>query len=258
MDEMKFNEQLYRYIDGELDPQEVGEFESFLQANPLAQVQLENEQKFDNVIRRHMIKEEAPYELRERIINQLQKRSFFDKIREAAWFKPLASGLATSLAAVVFLAILLHHPQEFTAFAQGVETHIDQLQGAYTCEILTEDIDEAMAWFTGKLDFALAKPHISPEVATLVGARIIQINGEKAAYFMYEANGKQISAFVMDMEGQPLEQIANYRLKDNEQASVYAKNIKGFEAVLCYHKDNDTGCMFVTDMSQDEFIGLLG
>ena len=149
-------------------------------------------------------------------------------------------------------------PTEFTAFAQGVDTHIDHLHGTYEAELQTSDMDEAIEWFDEKLDFAIIRPHIAPDKAKLIGARIIQINGRKAAYFMYDANGHPISAFVMDMEGEPLHRIRERILKDGPNSSVYSHNMKGFQAILCYHKDNDTGCMLVTDMTQDELLPLMG
>lgn len=258
MDEMTFNEQLYRYIDGELDHQDSLEFKSFLEKNPLAQVQFENEMKFDKVIRNHMVREEAPYELRERIIDRLQRKGILDRLRETVWFKPLLSGIGTASVVLAFVMVLLHQPTEFTAFAQGVDLHIDQMHGTYPCEILTGDIEEAMAWFDQKLDFALIRPHIALDKAQLIGARIIQINGHKAAYFMYEVQGRPLSAFVMNMHGEPLERIRDRVLKENQKARIYGQNIKGFQAVLCYHKGNETGCMLVTDMTQDELLPLMG
>ncbi len=258
MDEMKYNQNLYRYIDGEMDAEEKREFEAAIEANPLSQSHLENEQKFDQVIRRHMIQEEAPYELRERIMEKLQHRGPLEKLRETAWFAPLASSLITAVIAVAFFGILTYTPKEFTAFAEGVDTHIEHLHGTYEAEFLTADIDEAVKWFDEKLDFAVIRPHIAPDKAKLIGARIIQINGRKAAYFMYDVNGHPLSAFVMDMNGEPLDRIRDRMLREGTKAKIYSQNLKGFQAVLCYHKGNDTGCMLVTDMTQDELLPLMG
>ncbi|MCB9721088.1 MAG: hypothetical protein H6756_09430 [Candidatus Omnitrophica bacterium] len=258
MDDKNFHQNLYRYLDGEMSPEEKNEFEAAMKDNPLSQSQLENEQRFDQVIRRHMIQEEAPYELRERIIDKLQYRSPFERLRETAWFAPLASGLITAFIAVIFFAVLAHTPREFTAFAQGIDTHIEHLHGTYQAEFLTDDIDAAVHWFDEKLDFAVIRPHIAPDKAKLIGARIIQINGRKAAYFMYDVQGHPLSAFVMDMNGEPLERIRDRMLRENDNARIYARNMKGFQAVLCYHRGNDTGCMLVTDMTQDELLPLMG
>lgn len=258
MDEMKFNQKLYRYLDGEMDEAEKQEFEAAIAADPLSRDQLENEKKFDGVLRRHMVNEEAPYELRERIIEKLQRRSPLERLRETAWFAPLASGLITAVIAVAFFGILTYTPKEFTAFAQGIDTHIDHLHGTYQAEFLTEDINAAVAWFDEKLDFAIIRPHIAPDKAKLIGARIIQIDGRKAAYFMYDANGHPLSAFVMDMNGEPLDRIRDRMLREGANSRLYAQNLKGFQAILCYHKGNDTGCMLVTDMTQDELLPLMG
>lgn len=257
MDEQNFRQQLNRYIDGELSSQEVAAFERFIEENPLARVELENEQSFDRLLRQHLVPVEAPYELKEQLIQQLEKPSVFGRFFNIFKAKPVWQGGFALTTICLVVALFLMQTRPFPVFAEAVEAHVDYLHGNYTQEIITDDIDTALAWFESRLDFAVARPTICPYNAKLVGARMIRINGAKAAFFMYDVHGRSVSAFVLNMENERMARIADTIVKESEMSSVYAKNLRGYENILCYHKNVKTGCLFVTDMSQEEFLTLL-
>ncbi len=257
MDEHNFKQQLIKYIDGELSSQEVAAFERFIEENPLARVELENEQNFDRLLRQHLLPVEAPYELKEQLIQQLDKPSVSRRFLSLFKWKPVWQGGFALTTICLIVTLFLMQARPFPIFAEAVGAHVDYLHGNYTQEIVTDDIDTALAWFEGRLDFAVARPTICPYNAKLVGARMIQINGEKAAFFMYEVHGRSVSAFVLNMENERMARIADTIIKENEMSSVYAKNLRGYENILCYHKNVKTGCLFVTDMSQEEFLTFL-
>jgi len=76
----KVKEHLDRYLDGELQHELAVELKQHTLACPLCGLELEKEQKFNAMIRNHLHRKEAPYELREAVINRLNRPSKFQFI----------------------------------------------------------------------------------------------------------------------------------------------------------------------------------
>lgn len=258
MDEQQFKQQLNKYLDGELTTDERRAFETFIESDSIAKIEFENEQKFDKLLRNHVVTEEAPYELREAIVDQLQQKSSWARFRSILLPKQALVGVFSLFLVGLLSIAVISQNRSFPIFTEAVATHVDFLQGSYEQEIITDDIDQALAWFNGKLDFAISRPHLASNRAQLTGARIIQVDGQKAAYFMYNVDGRSVSAFVLNMENTRMDRLSDSVIKDGDHSSVFARNIRGYENILCYHKDVRTGCLFVTDMPKDEFISLMG
>jgi len=256
MDEKKFYENLNKYIDGELDQQSVLEFERFMELSPIHKLEYEKEKKFDSLLRHHIIKEEAPYELREAVVENMAKQQRWSLFPLFMSVKPAWATLAVvSMIFIVSIGVIRHNIN-FPLYSASITNHMDYLKGSYPVEIVSSDVDEVMQWFKGKVDFAIQKPHISPDVR-LIGGRIAHINDKKVAYFMYEKDGHAISAFSIDLSDVNLPKIKKSDTYDHPQVAITVKSEKGFQSMLCLHKINKTGCLFVSDLPKDQLMALL-
>ena len=72
MDCKQIREVLNRFLDQELQQDQVQKVRDHLAKCPLCNLEVERETKFNKVIKNHLSQEEAPYELRERVMNSIE------------------------------------------------------------------------------------------------------------------------------------------------------------------------------------------
>jgi mycothiol system anti-sigma-R factor len=255
----KAKEYLYQYIDGELENEICRDVQTHLSQCPLCALHVEQERKTDCLIRNHVPCQEAPFELRETVINRIEQshRFSFGKIlKPVRSFVPQIS-LGT-LGIVIFALVLTNNNPSFPIFSESIKEHVEYLKGGYPLEIKTNDINEALAWFRGKVDFAIERPHLDPKKVNLVGARIVHLKDRKAAYFIYEKDGHQISAFYMDIKPSQVSTQNAAKVVDSTNSIVYVSNARGYQSVVCLHKNSGTGCVLVSDLPKERLLSLMG
>jgi len=246
-------EYLDRYLDGELQHELAVELKQHTLSCPLCGLELEKEQKFNAMIRNHLHQKEAPYELREAVINRLNRPSKFQFIFGYNWMRPAPlTALATLSMVIAFLGVVSIFNRPFPVFAESVERHMDFLKGSYPMEIQTEDMNEAVAWFEGKMDFAVAPPHVFLEDIKLVGARIVHLKDKKVAYFIFKKDGHFISAYSMDLKDVKIPKVDKSYMVEKPNSTIMISNHKGYKSVVCLHKRDRTGCVWVVDMPEKE------
>jgi len=125
-------ELLDRYVDGELQAIEKRDVKAHLAACPLCQLEYEKEQKFDALVKNHVHREEAPFELREAVINRLEQPSplkeWWDSLLGTPAFKMALSSVMIFIMAAF---ILLNVNKPFPLFSEAVSNHITYLKGSF-------------------------------------------------------------------------------------------------------------------------------
>jgi len=258
MDCNQFKDILYRYLDHELeDDRLTSEAQQHLQACPVCALAYEKEKKLDHFIKGHLIKESAPYDLREAVIERIEQadgwRQQFGFSKSKLW---PSLGSAAALIVIVAFTFVSTFSQPFPVFAESINRHVDYLKGGYPIEIQSNDINEVLAWFKGKVDFAIMKPHLDHSRVKLLGARICNIKDRKVAYFIYEWEGKKISAFVMNYDQLQLPRSKD-QMHEHGDLVFYKEGDMGYESVLCFHKSIKMGCILVSDIPEKEFMKLI-
>lgn len=255
----QFKEILYRYMDKELEDDRLKmEAQQHIKACPVCALIFEKELKLDHFIKGHLIKEPAPYELREAVIEGIEKTGGWKRIFDLSNYKFWPSlSVATTLIVVIAFTLMSIFSQPFPVFAESINRHVDYLKGGYPIEIQSHDINEVLEWFKGKVDFAVMKPHLDHSQVTLLGARICHLKDRKVAYFIYEKDGKKISAFIMDYDRLVLPRLAKTPMSHHGDIDFYIQSDKGYESVLCFHKKIKMACILVFDMPEHEFMKLL-
>lgn len=256
MDCQKFQEYLYPFLDGEIDESLRLEMEQHISNCPVCSLEIEKERKFGHVLKTHLIKEKAPFALRETVVEQLEKskRRFFWR---HVFVRQLASSFVLLVIVIaVFFNLRPHGGNTFPVFSEAVENHLEYLRGIYPLEFQTSDIREALAWFRGKTDFAVTPPHINLSKVHLVGGRLVHLKDKKSAYFLLEKDGYKISAFYTDLHDVSLPKVSG---KEGVKAfgPRLVKTEKGYHTIYCFHKDDGTACILVSDMPLEELEKLI-
>ena len=256
MDCQKFQEYLYSFLDGEIDDSLRFQMEEHLQKCPMCSLEIENERKFGHVLKTHLIKEKAPFALREAVAEQLEKNK-----RKFSWEYVFVRQLAPSFALLVIIVAVFfnlrpHGDNAFPVFSEAVENHLEYLRGIYPLEFQTSDIKEALAWFRGKTDFAVTPPHINLSKVHLVGGRLVHLKDKKSAYFLLEKDGYKISAFYTDLHdvSQPK---ASVKSGIKPFGMRLVKTEKGYHTIFCFHPEDGTACILVSDMPLKELEKLI-
>lgn len=251
MDCQKFQEYLYPFLDGEIDESLRPEMEQHISNCPMCSLELEKERKFGHVLKTHLIKEKAPFALREAVVEQLEKNK-----RKFSWRHLLVRPLAPSFALLVivvavFYNLRTHGDNAFPVFSEAVENHLEYLRGIYPLEFQTSDMKEALAWFRGKTDFAVTPPHINLTKVHLVGGRLVHLKDKKTAYFLLEKDGYKISAFYTDLHNVSLPQ-SSVKSGITLLGMRLVKTEKGYHTIFCFHPEDGTACILVSDMPLEE------
>jgi len=257
MDCQKFQEYLYLFLDREIDENLKLEIEKHLQKCPVCSLELEKERNFGHVLKTHLIKDKAPFALRETVVEQLERSK-----RKFSWRHIFVRQLAPSFAVlVIVVAVFLNlwppsRDNTFPVFSEAVENHLEYLRGIYPLEFQTDDIKEALAWFRGKTDFAVTPPHINLSKVHLVGGRLVHLKDKKSAYFLLEKDGYKISAFYTDLHdvSQPK---ASAKSGVKPFGMRLVKTEKGYHTIYCFHPEDGTACILVSDMPLEELEKLI-
>src|SRR3989338_7047658 len=126
----KVKEKLYLFIDGELDNNESLLVKEHILSCPLCALILENEKKIDLLIRESIPKTEAPFALKETILNKLEESARL-KFLPRIFLQPkpvLVSILLILLLVISSLPAIMKKHDVFPIFTESVLSHVKFLQ----------------------------------------------------------------------------------------------------------------------------------
>ncbi|MCA9409291.1 MAG: zf-HC2 domain-containing protein [Candidatus Omnitrophica bacterium] len=247
----EFLEHLNQYIDKELDQNTMAQMSAHISDCPICQLEYENEKEFDQLLCAHIVKQEAPYILREKVMDQIGRKRKSMKILK--WFYQPA--LVCLVLVMIIFQFVIKPSNAFPVFTESVASHMQFLKGAYPLEIRSSDIGEIKQWFAGKLDFAVNIPHINNPNVKLVGARLCHLKDKKVAFLIYTYNDYNISVFMIDSDHLVIPR--SKRINRLHQ-TLFVKSDRGYQSVLCLDKRmSGVGCIFVSDLPQDQLMQLI-
>ena len=256
MDEKLFRENLQAYIHGELDADLSVQVKQKIEDDPLCRLEYEKELRFDKLIGKHMIKVEAPYELREQVVANLEKKGRFSWLPQFDFNFSLLGRFATvGFVAIICVAFLTSTTDAFPIFKSSIERHIDCLGGRYSAEVQTSDLQEVTKWFEGRLSFSVRPPDLSDKGAVLKGARLCHLKHKPVALLFYEKDGHRLSVYMIDSSDMKFTKGKDVSVGDKK---LYVKSEQGFSSLLCLTKKHlGVGCVVVTDLPEKDLIALM-
>lgn len=249
MDCDRIKEYIYPFVDGELDSQINSSVKEHLLVCPLCSLELEQEKRIDSLLKCSILKEQAPYELKEAILSRIEEAKNRTMLPFSIHLtKPvLLATLAVLFMAVLVTPILININKPFPIFIESVSSHIKFLQGSLPIEIVSSNPQEINQWFQGKLDFHVKVPDYSAKDVQLAGGRLCSIKDKPVAYIMYKKEGYNFSLFMFDAAG--------LRLPKGEKLvkagkDYYLKTEKGYHSL--FWVDKGIGCVLVSDLDIKE------
>ena len=209
-----------RYLDNELEGQELGDFLSHLKSCASCQEHLEAERKLSATLQRSRPLYSAPAGLRDRVAaaamqatskqvhdstypraSRLQGENVSGTLQRFANWRVLAP---VAIAITLCLALVPNVERRVQAASYvetALATHRDYVDGDLHPELKSSSPEDVTAWFAGKVPFEFRLPTedstpVSTPVYWLTGASLVNYKGSPAALVTYETKKDKISLLV--------------------------------------------------------------
>lgn len=130
----------------------------------------------------------APAELRARLRGtSLPKRAW------GGWYAVAAAAACLVVALALWMA---HAARQRDAARELVDLHITTLAGASPVDVVSSDRHTVKPWFQGKLPFTFDPPEVAGTPYTLLGGRLVYVEGQPAALLLYRVRLHHISVII--------------------------------------------------------------
>jgi anti-sigma factor RsiW len=222
----EFRTRIDFYLDNELSEEELRAFVMHERRCPECREQLAERRAFLEHLRSFQPLHSAPLGLRHQVesiiaaetaIGNSSKRALYRKIKRllnreeavgwsSSWWVGSVWALAAAVIVTVGIAFLWAAAQrqaKASAFVEmASETHQLQMKGHLPLEMASSSATEISNWLSNKVPFHLELPNYRGEAGetaqyTLVGARVVSFQGNKAAYVAYRMHDQLISLVII-------------------------------------------------------------
>lgn len=224
----EFRVKILRYLDNELQGQELDEFRSHLQTCADCRLNLEAEHALSHLLHRSRPLYTAPAGLRSRVSVLLQHAeseptrvgSYHGALQRLQRYLvgPVRRVLSVRVLALVVLLLgflfafvpnVVRQVRAADYVEAAVATHRSYLDGNRQLKLRSSSPELVTAWFADKVPFPFRLPNaqLSPNSTTdyrLTGAGLVNYRGNKAALVTYEKEGGKISLLVASSEVAPV------------------------------------------------------
>lgn len=209
-----------RYLDNDLEGQELDDFRAHLESCSNCREDLEAERALSQTLHRSRPLYSAPIALRNWVAAAVIEHAAPDSVQNRGdqrafrifgqWLagapEPLSRWQVLAPAAVVLALCLtvpdtVRHVNAANYVEAAVETHRNFLNGSLQSALQSNSPEAVTAWFAGKVPFAFRLPGAEPvpeenPAYRLAGAALVNYKGSRAALVMYEARNDKITLLV--------------------------------------------------------------
>jgi len=218
--------QLHRaaYVDAELGVDETLAAEAHVGECPQCRDLAEQERRFRLLLRRQP-RESAPPEFRARLLARCHQEARWRRRR--AWLIAVTPMVAV---AALLLALLMPGFRASPSLIPDlVAAHIAYAEIERPAEFASDDRAQVAAWFQDRAGLRVVVPDYTPAGIRLIGARIAEVRGRRAAYVLYEKGHALLSVFVVPA-AEAEDRLAGRPVTYRGQAYVTEER-KGYRAV---------------------------
>lgn len=197
----QFAKYLQAYCDGELDVSKMLEVDAHLEACPGCRGTVEVERTFRDALRGKLRPEPVAPHVEGHLRSALAKLE--DEERRSSR-RPIYGRWTWAVAASVILlvvgALLVIRPSERQPTTQAilpalVREHLRSARLEAPVELKSGSAQQVAFWFRGKIGHAVFVPDYDPMGVQLLGGRVIQLEGTRAASVVYRKGGNVLSLF---------------------------------------------------------------
>jgi anti-sigma factor RsiW len=192
---------LQLYVDGELVPTEELELEAHLLDCPECRREHDDLRAVVNTVRGARPMYEPSPSLQVKLESMVRACS---GSRSRVHWAGLPVAVAAGTLILLFALPSVFHGGSFRAFA--ADAHLRFASGRLPLDVTSSEPGEVSAWLRGRIPFQLTVPDHpadAPEQKawTLIGARLMQYDGEDVAYLAYTMKGRPVSLLVSSGSG---------------------------------------------------------
>jgi hypothetical protein len=245
---------LLRYVNHELQGEELKGFRSHLDSCTSCQAQVEEERTLSQLLHRSRPLYTAPAELRARIAAATVERSLpadaASRLRQPALqavlgrlaglgqrlprLRVLAPALLTIAVCLVFVPNVERNVRAASYMEAAVAEHRSYLDNPLSIAFRSGSPEMVTAWFAGKVPFNFRLPAAESALDAkpayrLIGASVVNYKGSPAALVAYETQNDKISLLV-----------------DSSESAVVAGGDEVRFGKLTFHYHNDSGFRVIT------------
>jgi anti-sigma factor RsiW len=215
------------YGDGELETAQVALVEGHLAACVTCQESVAELRRFQELLRRQP-RETASDTLRARVV-RASRRSAVRRVARVSILAPVAATVLLALGAVIGVRALgpaiPAAPSPLVVGLVGQHMVYSQLESP--AEFPSADGREVHEWFRDRLSMSVTVPDYSPAGIRLLGGRITDGGGRRAAYLLYAKGHTLMSAFAVAGEEFPLTGTKAVSYRGSTYRSVEATGHRG-------------------------------
>jgi anti-sigma factor RsiW len=242
-----------RYLDNDLDAQEMEDLLSHLDSCPSCRERLEAEKKLSATLHRSRPLYSAPAALRDwvaaatmqatssgvqdsanRNASRLQSKDVASTWQRFVNWRVLAPAAVVIALCLAVVPNIERRVQAASYVETAVASHHSYVNGDLQPGLKSNSPEEVTAWFAGKVpfDFRLPAAESSPDRTTvywLTGATLVNYKGSPAALVTYETKNDKISLFV-----------------DSSKSAVVTGGDEVRSGTLTFHYFNNSGFRVIT------------
>lgn len=194
------------YLDGELEGVAAAEAEHHIEGCAECQALSSDIADLSDLLRREATKYSAPQSLKARIRSEQKPATFAAQrppMRRSFWFGA-AGGAGITAMAAAFAGLMILPPSAATLADSVVGAHTDALKSGKTIQVASSSHHTVKPWFAGRVPISPPVADFPQDGFTLIGGRVDEIAGQRAAVVVYRHGKHLIDLFVWADSGSPL------------------------------------------------------
>jgi len=247
------------YLDGELAPSSLIEFEHHLQDCSECQHILEFERIVKAQVKKRLQGISAPDSFRSRIKATIDRSSAISlsEFRVRSMVQPM---LGLAAAAALFLFFNLYSNRADNTSPQAVVNQSNMILPVFEdvvrrhsvdlpTEIKAEESDKLVSWFRGKVRFPVHLVKFAEPQVNFVGARLSHVQDRQAATLYYNVNGQRLTMVVFE-PSTPLVQGAHHITVGGRV--LYYRDVYGYTVPVIQR--NGVAYAFTSDLDRSSLL----
>jgi len=190
-----WNNELDRYLDGELTPAEAGVLSTHLRGCPECSAEVLERVQIKRLVHRAGKRYEPSAELRNRITKMVVARSPSKTFRQ--WQFVLIPALVVLVAAFLLQAYVGRGQMaQQRVYSELADLHVATLASTTPVDVVSTDRHTVKPWFQGKIPFTFNLPELPGSEFNLLGGRVAYLQQVAGAHLIYQIRKHDISVFI--------------------------------------------------------------
>jgi anti-sigma factor RsiW len=190
----QWHDRVALYVDDELNPFVQQEFSAHLSSCPKCRVVAGEQMALKEAVRTAGRIYGAPLELHTTVYRSIHPHK--DLSLRSKWVLVLFSLLLLS---AIILSSLSRSQRDPMMMAALVDQHTTMLASDQPVDVVSDDGDNVIPWFQGKLPFAFKMPDVAGSPFTLIGGKTVHIGRNPSAELVYTVGLHKISVFILQV-----------------------------------------------------------